>query len=348
MKTILTTLCFAFITSSALAETPSLSTAVQRGLFEEEVNRDFSAAIRAYESAVADFDRERKLAATALFRLAENYRRAQRTGEAEALYERVFREFHDITELARLAAERLPEERLASLGHEGVGVAIDEEAEEIERLKGILERSPDQFYAHGGIGGNSFLEAMRRGHIRVMEFLVAEGFDVVSPWTWGDPPLRRAIHSHNWPAIEFLVNKGADVTYQFRGSGETLLHFAAEEGFLAAAELFLENGADVNARSLSGDTPLHHASREGFFQVAQLLLEHGADVNAVGGVGRMDDVTPLHRAVGNRNLRLVELLLEHGADVNARDGEGRTAADLLPDSPSDPLELKILELLAQR
>ena len=46
MKTILTILCFAFTTTSALAGTQSLSTAVQKGLFEEEVNRDFHAAIR--------------------------------------------------------------------------------------------------------------------------------------------------------------------------------------------------------------------------------------------------------------------------------------------------------------
>ncbi len=147
MKTILTTLCFAFITTSAPAETPSLSTAVQRGLFEEEVNRDFSAAIRAYESAVADFDRERQLAATALFRLAENYRRAQRTSEAEALYERVFREFHDIPELASLAAERLPEERLAALVPGGEAAPVDEEAAEIERLRRMFDDQPDLLYS---------------------------------------------------------------------------------------------------------------------------------------------------------------------------------------------------------
>lgn len=115
MKTFLSTFALVLIAASLTADTGALASAVERGLIEEEVNRDMEAAIAAYESAVAHFDRNRQLAATAVYRLAETYRRTGRTDEAARLYERIVREFHDHPELAAQAAERLPQERLDAM-----------------------------------------------------------------------------------------------------------------------------------------------------------------------------------------------------------------------------------------
>src|SRR5215472_14285218 len=71
----------AFGTSSpAATNDPAL--ALQKGLFEEEANHDFNAAIRAYQAVVKQFDQDRKLAATAVFRLGECYRKQGNTNEA--------------------------------------------------------------------------------------------------------------------------------------------------------------------------------------------------------------------------------------------------------------------------
>ena len=52
----------------------ALTERLQRGLFEEEANRNLDAAIKEYQSVVAQSDEQRKVIATALFRLGEGYR----------------------------------------------------------------------------------------------------------------------------------------------------------------------------------------------------------------------------------------------------------------------------------
>ena len=84
-----------------------LSAILQRGLFEEEANHDLAAAIKAYESVVSATDTQRKLAGTALFRLAECYRKLGRTNEAVTRYQRVLREYPDQPKLIELSREYL-------------------------------------------------------------------------------------------------------------------------------------------------------------------------------------------------------------------------------------------------
>src|SRR5437899_3363215 len=93
--------------ATAGAATNDLTAAMQRGLFEEEANHNFSAAIQAYQAVIGQFDQNRKLAATALFRLGECYRKQGATNEATAQYERVLREFSDQAGLADLSRQNL-------------------------------------------------------------------------------------------------------------------------------------------------------------------------------------------------------------------------------------------------
>src|SRR5216117_2688484 len=91
----------------APAATNDLSAALQRGLFEEEANHNLDAAIQAYQSVINQYDKDRKLAATAIFRLGESYRKQGKTNEATAQYERVLREFADQSTLADLSRNYL-------------------------------------------------------------------------------------------------------------------------------------------------------------------------------------------------------------------------------------------------
>src|SRR5215831_5060000 len=93
---------------AAQAATNDLTSTLQQGLFEEEANHNYQAAIKAYEAVIASFDSNRNYAATAIFRLGEIYRKQGKTNEAAAQYERVLREFSDQSAFVSLSRERVP------------------------------------------------------------------------------------------------------------------------------------------------------------------------------------------------------------------------------------------------
>ena len=80
-----------------------LNEALQKGLLEEEANHNLDAAIQAYQTAVTQYDTQRQVAATALFRIAECYRKQAKTNEAAPFYQRVVRDFSDQTKLVELS-----------------------------------------------------------------------------------------------------------------------------------------------------------------------------------------------------------------------------------------------------
>jgi ankyrin repeat protein/tetratricopeptide (TPR) repeat protein len=93
--------------SSGLRAADAPNSALQKGLFEEEANQNLNAAIAAYQSVLAAHEDERKLAATALFRLGECYRKLGRTNDAVAQYQRLIRDYSDVGTLATLSRQNL-------------------------------------------------------------------------------------------------------------------------------------------------------------------------------------------------------------------------------------------------
>ena len=63
------------ITATTSAAQDGMSEDFRRGIVEEEANRNPVAAIQNYQAAIARFDEARQTAATALFRMAECYRK---------------------------------------------------------------------------------------------------------------------------------------------------------------------------------------------------------------------------------------------------------------------------------
>lgn len=76
-------------------------------ILAEEVHGSADETARHYETVVADFDSRRAGAAQAIFRLAENYRKAGRVDEARIQYARILREFVDFPELVTLSQRQL-------------------------------------------------------------------------------------------------------------------------------------------------------------------------------------------------------------------------------------------------
>ncbi|KAA8894838.1 ankyrin repeat-containing domain protein, partial [Sphaerosporella brunnea] len=76
----------------------------------------------------------------------------------------------------------------------------------------------------------------------------------------------------------------------------------------------LNEGCDVNGRSILEESALQAAASGGHSDIIRLLLEKGADVNAQGFGGRCQSA--LEAAVSRGHRDTVRLLLEKGADVN--------------------------------
>jgi ankyrin repeat protein len=103
--------------------------------------------------------------------------------------------------------------------------------------------------------------------------------------------------------------------------GKTFLHGCAENGDRSAAAVFLDAGADINARELEFQgTPLAAAVRacgdpnpkqaERRRRMVEFLLQRGAATNLPGDEAW---ATPLAWATRQRNAEIVELLKQHGA-----------------------------------
>lgn len=109
---------------------------------------------------------------------------------------------------------------------------------------------------------------------------------------------------------------------------ETMLMTAAAKGCFRAARLLIKKGVPVNAVDEYGATALMYAVR-GFQDTASrlaavnLLLESGADINAV--TREYDCRTALMLAVESRDLETVKLLIKNGAALNPPCKSGETA-----------------------
>ena len=87
------------------------------GLFAEEANGDLKVAAERYEALLKAFEEERKIAATALYRLAQVRRKEGNEKEEVKLLQKVIVDFPGVPPLEKLARERL--EKLGKVVPEG-------------------------------------------------------------------------------------------------------------------------------------------------------------------------------------------------------------------------------------
>ena len=87
----------------------------------------------------------------------------------------------------------------------------------------------------------------------------------------------------------------------------------------------------ANDRGVCLDYPLHKIAIWGDVAAAEVLLDHGADINARGE----DDDTPLHRAIMGGHAEMVSLLLSRGANAEQRDRYGSSSRESAMSSGND-------------
>jgi len=94
---------------------------------------------------------------------------------------------------------------------------------------------------------------------------------------------------------------------------------ATQYGIFDRCKELLDNGYDVNQRDDENVTLLHWAAINNRKDVVNLYINNGAEIDAVGGKLL---ASPLHWAIRQGHLSTVILLINHGADPYIHDGEG--------------------------
>ncbi|OQA31190.1 MAG: Ankyrin repeats (3 copies) [Betaproteobacteria bacterium ADurb.Bin341] len=104
-------------------------------------------------------------------------------------------------------------------------------------------------------------------------------------------------------------------------NGKTLLHYAANRGYVEIVQLLLEHGAKLDVQDKNKKTPLHEAMAYHHDKVARLLIEKGANVNLRDKEGK----TPLFSIVfmdgKERNLALARLFIQKGYKLKTPDAD---------------------------
>ena len=143
--------------------------------------------------------------------------------------------------------------------------------------------------------------------------------------------LLKAVRANNNVAVQFLIDIGADVNYQYY-NGVTALMLAAGVNNDVGVGLLLAAGTDTDIVNIDGGTALMVAVMVNNIDIIHYLLQAGADVNIQdkeGGTAlkyACKCVVPLlpgiHRpSTGNDYSDAVRLLLSHGADPIAEVGD---------------------------
>jgi ankyrin repeat protein len=339
MKQKLCLTAFLLLVSSglALAATNDLADLVRKGLFDEEANHNLDAAVQSYQSAIAGFDQDRQLAATAIFRLGECYRKLGRTNEAAAQYARILREFPDQSQLADLSRSYVPQNQNSFPASEDSEMSPDER-KELQRVQQLARSSPDL------IGESAFVNAAGNGWAHVVQFLLSAGTDPNHRDRLGWLPLCKAAEAGHEEVLEILLAHGADVNGR-NSDGKTALSCAATEGHLAIARTLLEHHADMtlehrenNTEMGPGPTPLHAAARGFDPRMVELLLSNGANVN----IPNYDGESPLFEAVEHGRLEATQILVAHGANVNLPNKSAGATPLFFASQYNDPSIMNIL------
>ncbi|KAI6648083.1 Ankyrin repeat protein [Oopsacas minuta] len=123
--------------------------------------------------------------------------------------------------------------------------------------------------------------------------------------------LNCAIEMQNAPIVKFLLElqcRNFGGRFELPSFRPSLIK-CVNHWNLDIAKILAENNVDINQTTKSGNTALHFAAENQEFQAVNFLIEHRADVNIQNSKGK----TPLHLAVNTESKNIVKKLLDAGA-----------------------------------
>ncbi|XP_059489715.1 uncharacterized protein LOC132204878 [Neocloeon triangulifer] len=173
-------------------------------------------------------------------------------------------------------------------------------------------------------GKTSLHYAAIRGHIAVAEFLLSNGADVNARDDKNETPLTYAACYSNKEMCQLLVKNDADLSAVNSG-GNDALHLACFNGKFENVQYLLSlNSFDLGMKGKNGKTALHYAAQKGHHAVAELLLSNELDINV-----RADfNETPFTLAAYFSDEKMCRYLVDMGADLSAVHNDGNDALHL--------------------
>lgn len=127
-----------------------------------------------------------------------------------------------------------------------------------------------------------------------------------------------AVRRGHVDVLELLIKRGANIETT-NSSGATPFGYAVEVGLLDKAEKLASLGANVNAVNHNGESPLMGAAVFKNLSALQLLLRLGASME----LGNPDGNAIIYAVLGN-SLEVVEELVKAGANLKAPSPKGYT------------------------
>ena len=156
--------------------------------------------------------------------------------------------------------------------------------------------------------------------------------------------LHEAIRFGHTRMANLLIARGADIAAQDHHN-QTPLHVAAKYNQLEIARVLLTQRQELQqqqllqAQAIDGYTPLHTAARYGRTAMAELLLDNHANIEATTelhipttrdtreAIRPLGQLRPVHVAAIMGRDETIQLLLARHADLNAQNERGRTPLD---------------------
>ena len=179
----------------------------------------------------------------------------------------------------------------------------------ISLMKDVNTRNKD--------GNSALFLSILKNRQKVGELLLAKNADIFSTNTNNNSPLRLAL-KYGGSVQDWLIT--SKTIKQKDGTGNTVLHYAAEWQYKDAINGLVMKGADITAKNANGETALFSAVKTNNPEIIQTVVDCGADIKVRDNLGS----TAMHTAVRWDAPASIDKLLALGINVNAQNTAGKS------------------------